>query len=144
MSGHWREIIATWTGQDAFVTQNAKGVSLQMGNLDDRPGLSPMEMLLMAAAGCTGMDITSILRKQQQNLQAFQIRVKGNRADTYPMVYTDIQIEYLLWGENLDQKAVERAIHLSEDKYCSVGIMLRATAKFTTSYRLLRPGEKVD
>ncbi len=140
----WREIVAQWIGEDAFEGQNSKGVTLQIGNMENRPGVGPMEMLLLGLAGCTGMDITSILRKERQNLQKFEVRVRGNRSETYPKIYTEIEVIYLLWGEDLDPKAVERAIQLSEEKYCSVGIMLGKAAKITSSYHILEPGQVVD
>jgi len=137
MSETWREIVAEWQGEDSFIGRDKRGISIQLGECNEQPGASPMELVLIALAGCTGMDITSILRKQRQKLHSFQIRVKGKRADTYPMVWTDIHVEYLLSGDGLDPQAVERAIELSEDKYCSVGIMLRKVANVQTSYRIL-------
>lgn len=143
MSGNWKEVYAQWTGGegDSFIGHNGTGGSVQIGPVDEKPGVGPMEMLLLGVAGCTGIDITSILRKQRQHLTDFRVEVRGLRADTYPMVYTNIEVTYLLWGEDLNPKFVEQAIDLSEEKYCSASIMMRATAKFTSSYRILAPGE---
>ncbi len=140
----WREINAQWIGEDAFEATNARGVSIQLGNLENQPGVGPMEVLLMGLAGCTGMDITSILRKERQDLQKFVVKVRALRSDEYPKIYTDIEVTYLLWGNDLDRKAVERAIELSEEKYCSVGLMLGKAAKIVSAYRLLAPGETVE
>jgi len=141
MSDDWREVVAEWQGDDTFIGRNQKGGAVQIGSTDGKPGVGPMEMLLLGVAGCTGMDITSILRKKQQDLQGFKVVVRGLRAETHPRVYTDIDITYLLWGENLDPKALERAIQLSEEKYCSASAMLRAVARVRSSYRILAPGE---
>ena len=112
-----------------------------MGTIDNQPGVSPMELLLVSLAGCTGMDIASILKKQRQPLAALKVRVRGKRADDYPKVFTELEVIYLVWGEGLDPKAVERAIQLSEEKYCSVGLMLGEAAPIRSSYQILHPGE---
>lgn len=140
-SEDWREVVADWKGESAFLGTGSKGAMVRMGSGQGENGVSPMEMLLLGAAGCTGIDITSILEKSQQDLKDLQIRVRGRRADDYPRVWKEIEITYILWGNNLDVRAVERAIQLSEEKYCSVSIMLRAVAKITTTYRILAPGE---
>lgn len=139
----WKEIVAEWKSEDAFIGKSPTGAEVQIGILDGKPGIGPMEMLLFGLAGCTGMDITSILRKQRQPLEAFKVRVRALRAETYPMVYTEIQLEYLLWGNDLNPKFVEQAIELSEEKYCSVGIMLsKAVEKFCSVYKIMAPGEE--
>jgi putative redox protein len=69
------------------------------------------------------------------------VNVRGKRAETFPMVYTDIEVEYVLWGENLKVRDVEQAIKLSEQKYCSVSVMLGKTSKVTSTYKILKPGE---
>lgn len=137
-----KEITAEWKGGTAFIGRNAAGGEVQMGALEGKPGIGPMELVLVALAGCTGVDIVSILQKKRLNLTDFRLRVRGVRAETYPQVYTDIEVEYLLWGENLPAKDVEQAIHLSEEKYCSVGIMLGKTARIHSTYRIFSPGEK--
>jgi putative redox protein len=135
MSETWREITADWIGGGAFKTAGTNGVSLQMGSLEGQPGVSPMEMLLMAKAGCTGMDIASILEKKRQPLKDLKVKVRALRAADYPMIWTVIEVEYIIWGD-VDPKALEQAIHLSEEKYCSVGIMLGKAAELRSSYRI--------
>ena len=144
MVDQWREIEAEWQGGGTFIGKNATGGSVQMGKLNDRPGVSPMELLLVGLAGCTGMDIVDILAKKRQPLQALKVQVRGNRSDDYPKIYKEIEVTYLVWGEGVDSKAVERAIQLSEEKYCSVSAMLRGAAKITTSYRILSPGAAAE
>jgi putative redox protein len=144
MSGEWKEVVAVWRGESAFIGANQSGGSVQMGTLDGQPGISPMEMLLLGVAGCTGMDIVSILSKKRQKLIEFQVRVRGKRADQHPKIYTEIEVVYLLWGDQIDSKAVEQAIQLSEEKYCSASVMLRAAAQVHSSFQLLNPGEKAN
>jgi len=97
--------------------------------------------VLTGLAGCTGIDIVSILKKKKANLTDFKVYVRGMRAETYPMVYTDIEVEYILWGDDLKSRDVEQAIKLSEQKYCSVSAMLEKTANIRSSYKILKPGE---
>ncbi|GAP14132.1 predicted redox protein, regulator of disulfide bond formation [Longilinea arvoryzae] len=91
-------------------------------------GFSPMELLLVGLAGCTGMDVISILKKKQQDVTGLEVAVHGERADSEPRVYTHITVEYIVTGRKIDPAAVERAIQLSETKYCSVEAMLDKTA----------------
>jgi putative redox protein len=72
-----------------------------------------------------------------------QVKVRARRADDYPMIWTEIHVTYLIWAENIRPKDVEQAIQLSEDKYCSVGIMLGKSAVLTSEYKILKPGDKV-
>ena len=142
MGDDWKEIVAEWAGDLSFMGRNEAGGTVQMGNQNGQPGLSPMELLLAGMAGCTGIDIVNILRKKRQRIEDFQVRVRGKRADQPPKVYTKIEVTYLLWGEDLDPRAVEHAIQLSEDKYCSASVMLGAMAEISSEYRIMRPSEK--
>ncbi len=110
------------------------GTSVESGGSDD--GFKPMETLLISLAGCTGMDVISILRKKQQKVTGFEINVHGERADEHPKVFTNIQVEYVIKGENIDPAAVERSIELSETRYCSVSAMLQKAAKVSTTYKI--------
>ncbi len=141
MDNLWREVIAEWKGETSFIGRNPAGGTVQMGKIEDKPGISPMELLLAALAGCTGMDIASILTKQRQPIVDLKVQVRGKKASDYPMVFTEFEVTYLVWGEGVDARAVERAIQLSEEKYCCVGIMLQKAAPVHSSYRILKPGE---
>jgi putative redox protein len=99
-------------------------------------GFSPMELLLVSLAGCTAMDVISILKKKRQEVTGFKVQAHGLRADDHPKIYTDITLEYIVRGRNIDSKAVERAIELSETKYCSVNGTLSKVAKVKTTYRI--------
>ncbi len=137
MDNPWREVEAEWQEDGAFIGRNTTGGSVQMGTIDDRPGVSPMQLILVGLAGCTGVDIVDILKKKRQPLKALKVQVRGKRAEDYPKVYKEIEITYLLWGIGIDPKAVEQAIKLSEEKYCSVGAMLRPVANIRSTYRIL-------
>jgi len=144
MTEGWTEISTTWKDGLNFVGQNAAGGTVQMGTSDGKPGVGPMQLLLVALAGCTGMDIVSILQKKKMDLLELQVHVRGHRSGDYPMIWTDIHLNYLIWGNNISFKAVEQAIRLSETKYCSVGIMLSKSARITSEYHILNPGETVS
>jgi putative redox protein len=140
----WTEVTASWKNEMTFIGLNSAGGTVQIGTLDGELGVSPMQLLLVALAGCTGIDIVSILQKKRLNLTDLQVRVRGKRASEYPMVWTDIHLTYLIWGEALQPKEVEQAIRLSKEKYCSVGIMLGKTAGITSEYHLYKPGENAE
>ena len=100
-------------------------------------GFRPMELLLVGFGGCSGMDVISILRKKRQNVTGLEMNVKGERADSHPHIYKDVHIEYVVRGKEIQKEAVERAIALTLDKYCSVGATLAKTGTITHSYRIV-------
>ena len=97
-------------------------------------GTNPMELLLMAIAGCSGMDIMSILEKTKVKVQRFEMMVEGDRASDHPRVFKDIEIVYKFWGESLSEEKLQRAAQLSMKKYCSVANMIDKAANLT--YRI--------
>lgn len=97
-------------------------------------GSNPMELLLMAIAGCSGMDIVSILGKMQVKVQRFETTVEGERASDHPKVFKDIEVVYKFWGESLPEDKLRRAVELSMKKYCSVANMIDKAANLT--YRI--------
>ena len=137
MQDIWKEIEVDWQGGGAYLGRSTNGGQVQIGELDGRPGASPMDLLLMGLAGCTAIDVAMILEKKRQNLQDLRVRVRGKRAADHPKVYVEIEIEYLLWGEGLDPRAVEHAIQLSEEKYCSASAMLGKTAEIRHAYKIV-------
>jgi putative redox protein len=111
------------------------GTSVEHGGAGD--GTSPMELLLVALGGCTGMDVVSILEKKRQVVTGFEVRVHGDRVDEHPKVYKAITVEYVVTGHSVDPEAVRRAVELSETKYCSVMATLRHTAEITTKFTII-------
>jgi putative redox protein len=100
-------------------------------------GPRPMELLLLGLAGCTAMDVVSILQKKRQPFTGLEVKVAAERADEHPKVYTRIQLEYVVRGNGVSPEAVERAIELSETKYCPAAAMLGKTAEISTSYKIV-------
>ena len=102
-----------------------------------RRGASPMELLMVSLAGCTAMDVVSILRKKRQNMSGFEIRIHGDRTADHPKVFTDFELEYVVRGVDIDPAAVERAIQLSTENYCSVHAMLEKAAHIRTRFTII-------
>ena len=100
-------------------------------------GASPMELLMIGLAGCTAMDVVSILRKKRQNMSGFEIRIHGDRTTDHPKVFTDFELEYIVRGVDIDPTAVERAIQLSTESYCSAHAMLEKAATIRTRYTII-------
>jgi len=127
-----------WIDGMRFVATDSMGHSIvmdaskQVGG--EGSGFSPLQLLLAALGGCTGIDIVDLMRKQRQKVDNLEIVISGERVEEPPRVYKDIHAEYRVKGKDIKEEAVQRAIRLSEDKYCSVGAMLKAKAKVTSSY----------
>ncbi len=94
-------------------------------------GFRPLELLLVGLAGCTAMDVISILKKKKQDVTGFEVAVEGVQAAEHPKYFTEITVVYRVTGRNIDPAAVERAVELSETKYCPASDMLRAKAAIT-------------
>ena len=100
-------------------------------------GFRPVELLAVGLAGCTAMDVLSILQKKRQEIVDFEVQVHTEKADDYPQVWTWVQIEYIVTGRNIDPKAVERAISLSESTYCPAQNMLSKAVDIELIYKII-------
>jgi putative redox protein len=134
------EAIVKWTGSGQFVGTDSTKHSLVMSTQDEEngTGLKPSELLLLALGGCTGVDVVSILKKARQNLTGLEIQLTGEQDPNPPRTFRKIHLEYRLTGRGLSREAVERAIRLSEDKYCSVRATISGMAEVTSGYTLLQ------
>jgi len=101
-------------------------------------GVRPMEMLLLGVAGCTMIDVVTTLKKMRQDLTNCETKLSVERADEHPKVFTDIHIQFIVKGQDLDPKKVEKAITLSAEKYCSASIMLGKTASITHDFEIVK------
>lgn len=131
---------ATWVKEMEFRVQATGGEILTLASVPkDRrpgPGPSPTEVVQAAVAACTGMDVVSILEKMRKTLNALRIEVAATRRDEHPRIYTHLVLTYHLEGPDLDEASVLRAVHLSQEKYCSVAAMLRPTVNLAYRIRL--------
>lgn len=118
----------TWKGKLSFDGTANTGFTVPMGAETivggDEDGFRPIELFLVGLGGCTAMDTISILRKKQQNVTAFEVKVHAERKSEHPKVFTDITMEYIVTGHQIDRTAVERAVELSATKYCPAQTML--------------------
>ena len=100
-------------------------------------GIRPMEMLLLGMAGCTMIDVLSILKKMREDVVDCQTQVKAERSEEHPKVFTNIHIHFVLRGKKLDSSKVDKATKLSAEKYCSASIMIGKTANITHDYEII-------
>lgn len=99
-------------------------------------GIRPTELLLVSLAGCSSMDIVSILKKKKQDISSYIVRVDGERADTHPRVFTKINIMIEIKGKNIDEMAFKRALELTKEKYCSVWAMIEKASDVEVNYKI--------
>lgn len=118
-SNHW----ITMDGPEDFGGSNA--------------GIRPKELILISLAGCTGSDVASILQKKKVKLDGFEMNITAEQQDEHPQVFTKINLEYVFYGKNLPVKEIERAIELSQTKYCSVTAMLQKAMPVEHTYRIV-------
>jgi putative redox protein len=109
--------------------------SVEAGGTEN--GYKPTEMVLFGVAGCTGIDIVRILNKMRQEITGVEIEVKAFHPDEYPKPFSRIEIKYIFTGRNLEKDKIEKAINLSDEKYCMVSQTLKGMAKIITSYEII-------
>jgi putative redox protein len=146
------ECTVTWTGNTGarsnmgFLAETGSGHTLMMDGAPDaaKPenggqnlAPRPMETLLAGTGGCTAYDVVLILKRGRHNVQGCSVKLTSERADTEPKVFTKIHMHFTVTGKAIAASAVERAIAMSHEKYCSASIMLGKTADITTSFELI-------
>jgi putative redox protein len=129
------EAKAIWTDHVRFVGESSGSHAIVVDG-DKKSANSPMELVLIALCGCTGYDVASILTKKREPFTSLEVRAAAERATQPPAVYTDIKLLYRVGGR-VSRKALEDAVRLSQQKYCSVSAMLERTAKITTEIEYL-------
>jgi putative redox protein len=122
------EAYTLWTDHDRFIGQASSGHALAVDAGSEKSANSPVELLLIALCACTASDVVSILRKKREPFTRLEVRASAERAETFPKVYTSIRLIYRVAG-NVTHKAMEDAVRLSKEKYCSVSAMLEKTAR---------------
>ncbi len=124
------EATCTWIARDQFAGISSSRHALIVDAAKEKTANSPMELVLIGLCGCTGADVVSILRKKREPFTSLEVHARAERAAEPPTVYTEIHLTYRVGGK-VSKKAVEDAVRLSEEKYCSVAAMLSKTAKIT-------------
>ena len=118
-SNHWVMI----DGPEEFYGSNA--------------AIRPKELLLLSLAGCTGSDVVAILQKKRAKVEAFEMNIEAEQTDEHPKVYKRIDMEFVVYGRDIKEKDVARAIELSETKYCGVTAMLKNTVEINSTFRIV-------
>jgi putative redox protein len=122
------EAYAQWTDEDRFIAQATSGHAMVVDTGAEKSASSPMELLLIGLCACTASDLVGILRKKREPFTSLKVLATGERAEDFPKVYTSIRLIYRVGG-NVTHKAMEDAVRLSTEKYCSVSAMLEKAAK---------------
>ncbi len=131
-----------WAGRMTFIGKAGTNHLLPMDTSSEFDGddsaTKPLELLLVALGGCTGMDVVPLLEKMRQDVTAFELNVSAERSEEHPKVYVRIDLEYVVTGRGLEEDKVKRAVELSQDKYCSVSAMLKKACPVNYTIRMVQ------
>lgn len=134
------ECVVRWGEGMSFIAETGSGHIVAMDGAPEGGGRNlaprPMEMVLLGTGGCTAYDVVLILKRGRQDITGCEARLQAERAETDPKVFTKINFHFVVTGRNLKLDAVERAIKLSAEKYCSASIMLGKTAEITHTWEI--------
>jgi len=130
------EASVKWLDGLRFVGCSGSGHSLVMDGNAAESAASPMELLLLAAGGCSSVDVVSILQKSRQQIRACEVKLQAERAAEVPKVFTRLHLHFIVSGVDLKEKQVARAVALSMEKYCSVSLMLARSAAVSHSFEI--------
>ncbi|MGB1580914.1 MAG: OsmC family protein [Nevskiales bacterium] len=130
-----------WIEDAAWVGETGSGHGIVIDGPDSIGGRNlgprPMELILLGVGSCSAMDVIHILKKARQAVTDVQIEVDGKRAETDPKVFTDIHLQFKVYGQGLSEKQVARAVQLSAEKYCSASLMLQASVNITHGHEII-------
>ena len=131
-----------WAGRMTFVGKAGTNHLVPMDTSPEFDGddsaTKPLELLLIALGGCTGMDVVPLLKKMRQDVTAVELNITAERSEDHPKVYTKIDLEYVVTGRNLEEDKVKRAVELSQEKYCSVSAILKKSCPVSYTVRLVQ------
>ncbi|MBN1679315.1 MAG: OsmC family protein [Anaerolineae bacterium] len=134
----------TWVQKFQFVGTDSTKHSVVVSTPDDENGvgMKPSELLLISLASCTAYDVVNILQKKRKLLSSVRVDVEGQQQETAPWPFTHIHLHYVVVGSDITARDVDKAIHLSHEKYCSVSATLRASVEITHDYDVREAGEQ--
>ena len=127
----------TWVQNEQFVGTDSTHHSVVLSTAQDGTGAKPSEMLLVALGACSAVDVVGILTKKRCKFTGLQVKINGQQDVDPPWAYRKIHLEYMVRGQGISDKAVQQAIELSEQKYCSVAATVRGVAEITSSYKIV-------
>jgi putative redox protein len=131
-----------WTDHERYLGEATSRHALVMDTAREKTANTPMELVLIALCGCTASDVVGILKKKREPFTSLEVSAEGERAEGYPAVYTEIKLKYRVGGK-VSPKAMEDAVRLSKEKYCSVSAMLEKTANIKFEIEYLNPTESM-
>jgi putative redox protein len=138
MPDNQTKAVVQWAGDDLYVGTSPSGHSIIVDTKgENKTAPSPVELLMIAVAGCTAVDVVSILQKKRQAITAYRAEITGTRRNEHPRSFTSFRIHHLVYGRGVSEQAVARAIELSDTKYCSVAATVRPAAEITTTFEII-------
>ena len=127
-----------WVEGNTYIGRSNSNHNVVLDAGSDGAAPSPMEMVLMSVGGCSSVDVVSILKKTKQDFSSVDVQLTAERAETAPRVFTKINLHFVVTGNNVSEKHLERAVSLSAEKYCSVALMLDKTVEITHSHEVVQ------
>ncbi len=129
----------TWFGGKQFVGVDSSKHSVVVSTQDEENGIGvrPPDLFLISLATCSAIDVVNILQKKRQDLRGLEINVKGEQDDSPPWTFRRIEVEFVVSGRDIQEKAVADAVRLSDEKYCSVSATVKGIAEVHTSYKIV-------
>ena len=127
-----------WVEGNTYIGRSNSNHNVVFDAGSDGAAPSPMEMVLMSVGGCSSVDVVGILKKTKQEFSSVDVQLTAERAETAPRVFTKINLHFVVTGNNVSEKHLERAVSLSAEKYCSVALMLDKTVEITHSHEVVQ------
>ena len=124
--------------QRQFVASDNRGHHFLIDDATGNTGAKPIELIVIGLAGCTAFDVINILRKKRQEVTGYEVKAEADQRQDPPNVFTKVRIHHVVTGVNINENALQDAIHLSESKYCSVSAMLQLSAEIATTYEIVK------
>ena len=124
-----------------FVANDGRGHNFLIDDANGNTGPKPIELVVLGLAGCTAFDVIGILRKKRQEVTGYEVKIEAEQKPDPPQVFTKVRIHHIVTGVDIAEHAVRDAIHLSEEKYCSVGAMVKMSAEIESTYEIV-PAEQ--
>ena len=135
------EMTMKWQEGLSFTGSNPSGQEVYISNEKDeqgkRTGFSPIQLLALGLGTCSGMDVVSIMQKKRQEIQDFDVKVNYERRKEHPTIWSEVNVQYIVTGKEIDPAALERSIQLSVENYCAAYGMLSKSVEITTSYKII-------
>lgn len=125
-----------WVGDELFMGISESGHTIVLDANAGALAPSPLENVLISLGGCSSVDVVSILEKARQDIKGCKVKIEAKRVDSVPKLFSDIHLHFVIEGNNVSEKHVERAVNLSADKYCSVALMLNKSVNITHDFEI--------